>query len=70
MTCDPWLVMSMNGGAYFDRSSIKSISGLTLPPRKGGMISKLIGGSDAFSRCSTTLIAQLDGHEVRTLPHG
>src|SRR3954469_6681388 len=56
ITSAAWLVMSMNGGWYLHRSSIRRSSPLTSPPRRGGMISKLISGWSALARCSVTFI--------------
>src|SRR5262245_42163035 len=61
MTSAAWLVMSMNGGRYFERSSISVRRPLTLPPRRGGMISKLMKGPAARSRCSMTFMRGATG---------
>src|SRR5262245_22872589 len=60
MTSAAWLVMSMNGGLYLMRSSIRASRPLASPPRRGGMISKLISGCLAFARCSMTFMVPAD----------
>src|ERR1700712_40786 len=67
MTSAAWLVMSMNGGWYFTRSSISASSPFTSPPRIGGMISKLISGSFAFAKGSVHF---MDGRRVSAGPGG
>src|SRR5579863_4424418 len=48
--------MSMNGGLKRTKSSISPSKALTSPPRSGGMISKLMSGREARSRCSVTFM--------------
>src|SRR5947208_12217519 len=57
--------MSMNGGLYLTRSSIRARRPLTSPPRRGGMISKLMSGRSARSRCSVTFIGRQRTREAR-----
>src|SRR5579864_228306 len=48
--------MSMNGGWYLTRSSIRTSSEWTSPPRSGGMISKLMSGRWDCARWSMTFM--------------
>src|ERR1700724_2511122 len=48
--------MSMEGGRNFTRSSISASRELTLPPRSGGMISKLMSGRLDCARWSMTFM--------------